>query len=342
MKLASIETIHSISVHPNSESLAKAKVLGWNVVVKKGDFQEGESVVFIFPDVLVDKTNPVFSFMEQRKWKVWQAKFRGEPSAGLVMPISILKDYIDINDSIDNYKNQIGLDVGSIIKCEKYEKPLDISINGNSAGSFPSFLIRKTDEDNLRSNPRVIEEFKGKTCIVTQKADGSSGTVIFNNQEDVEKQFKVCSRNLEVKEGENAFWFVANKYNLREKLTAFNKNLAIQGEVVGPKMNGNRLGLSALDLYIFNIKDLDTGIYYNHNQIVEFCKQFGLTHVKFVSEFVWDENVTIDKLQELADSQVYPNGAKGEGIVIRPAEVCWSNILDKELSVKLINQNYKD
>jgi RNA ligase (TIGR02306 family) len=340
MKLASIETIHSFTIHPNSEILVKAKVLGWNVVVKKGDFQEGESVIFIFPDVLVDKTNPQFSFMEQRKWKVWQAKFRGEPSAGLVMPISLLKDYI--SDPIDDYKTQIGLDVGAVIKCEKYEKPLDITINGDTKGSYPGFLARKTDEDNLRSNPRVIEEFKGKTCIITQKADGSSFSAFYVNTEEEDKKFKVCSRNLEIKEGENAFWHVANKYNLREKLTNLNKNIAIQGEVVGPKMNGNRLGLSVLDLYVFNIKDLDTGVYYNYNQIVEFCKEFNLTPVKFVSEFVWGEDVTIDKLQEIADSQVYPNGAKGEGIVIRPIENVWSNVLDKELSVKLINQNYKD
>ncbi len=172
MKLASIETIHSITTHPNSEILVKAKVLGWNVVIKKDDFQEGESVVFIFPDVIVDKTNPEFSFMESRKWKVWQARFRGEPSAGLVMPLSVLKSYINADDLIDNYKNQIGLDVGILIKCEKYEKSIDINTNGNAAGSFPSNLVRKTDEDNLRSNPRVIEEFKGKTVIVTQKADG--------------------------------------------------------------------------------------------------------------------------------------------------------------------------
>ncbi len=170
----------------------------------------------------------------------------------------------------------------------------------------------------------------------------SSGSIIFSNREDPEKQFKVCSRNLEVKEGENAFWHVANKYNLRDRLTTLNKNIAIQGEVVGPKMNGNRLGLSALDFYVFNIKDLDTGSYYNHDQITDFCNSLQLKPVKFISEFFWDETITVEKLQEIADNQTYPNGAKAEGVVIRPKEVVWSNVLDKELSVKLINQNYKD
>jgi len=47
MKLASIETITDISPHGNADSLEIAKVLGWQVIVRKGEFKAGESAVFM-------------------------------------------------------------------------------------------------------------------------------------------------------------------------------------------------------------------------------------------------------------------------------------------------------
>jgi hypothetical protein len=60
---------------------------------------------------------------------------------------------------------------------------------------------------------------------------------------------------------------------------------------------------------------------------------------------------TVDELQEIANKQFYKNGAPAEGIVIRgynfdsaslKMKLAYSNKLQKMLSVKIINQNYKD
>lgn len=341
MKLASIEKIHSFSVHPNAEKLEKAKVLMWDVCVPKGQYKEGELVIFIFPDVIVDENNPHFDFMRSRKFRVWQAAFRGEPSAGLVCPIHVLNFYVNPNEATflprDVMLFEEGAEVSEIIKCKKYERPADPTIRCDARGNFPTELISITDEDNLLSNPKVISEFVDKECVISLKYDGSSVTFILNNED-----YMVCSRRLSLKDDpNNVFWNMSRKYDIENKLKNYGKNIAVQGEVVGPKMNGNVPQFAEHCIFIFNVKLLDENRYLDYNELVNFCKELDLPMVPIVSEFVWNEVVTLDSLKEIANNVKYGNDIPAEGIVIRPRKMTYSSYLKKMLSVKIINQDYK-
>lgn len=59
-KLATLQKIHSIQPHPNPEvlKLEVAKILEWPVVIPKGQYREGELVVFIEIDSIVPESNP--------------------------------------------------------------------------------------------------------------------------------------------------------------------------------------------------------------------------------------------------------------------------------------------
>jgi len=50
----------------------------------------------------------------------------------------------------------------------------------------------------------------------------------------------------------------------------------------------------------------------------------------------------LGELTEIAKRQKYPNGKPAEGIVIRPIENVFSEILMKRLSFKVLNPEYKD
>ena len=50
MKLASIEIIKSIKHHPGADLLDIATVLGWQTIVKRGEYKEGDRVVFVVID----------------------------------------------------------------------------------------------------------------------------------------------------------------------------------------------------------------------------------------------------------------------------------------------------
>lgn len=331
-KLATIETLHSVSVHGNADNLELAKVLGFQVVTKKGDFTEGQKVIFIWPDTIVqpaDWNRFLDKYNENKPIRIKSCKLRGQFSTGLVLPVTVLNDYQGVIED--------GHEVADYLGVTKYVKDDGNLCNGESAGAFPSHLISKTDEDLAQSSPQVYKEFLGKPCYLTQKIDGQSLTLISYNGE-----ITVCSRNQMIKEGESKFWRTVRKYDLIEKLRGL--NVAIQAEQFGHGIQGNPYGLpvNEINLMVFNVKNLDTGEFMGLVESEHFCDSLKIPHVLLLQNFVFDENTAFDSLQVLADSQKYPNGNHAEGIVLRPCEPCFSPTLGRMLSVKFINRNYKD
>jgi RNA ligase (TIGR02306 family) len=97
MKLASIEIIKNIKNHSNADSLEISEVLGWQVVVKKGLYKDGDKVVFITIDTIVPKCNWSEFLVDQKNpekpIRIKNIKLRGEFSAGLILPLSVLQEY---------------------------------------------------------------------------------------------------------------------------------------------------------------------------------------------------------------------------------------------------------
>lgn len=318
------DLIHSVTMEGN----------GWNVVCKKSDFNQiGMLAIFFCLDSLVDDKNPAFDFMSVRRYRISNAKFGGMPSQGLLMPLSILSYY-----GIAPSEVKEGEDVTFITKTIHYEKTIDLKNSQDIRGGFPVNLgISITDEDNLKSNIRVLPELENEEVYLTIKADGSSGTFILNNGE-----FQVCSRRLSLKDGGNPWWRMAKKYNIENKLRSLGKNICIQAEVCGVKLNGNKLKLKEEDIFVFNVKELDTQKWYGLNELKEFCNNLGLPIVKVIKVCNWSEISSIEALQAIANGVKYDCGDAAEGIVVRPIVPKWSKILVKWLSVKLLNQGYKD
>lgn len=337
-KLATIEIIHSIQPHPNPEveRLEVAKIKEWPVVIPKGHFANGQMVVFIQIDSIVPDI-PEFEFMRRQKFRVWNAKFKGAPSQGLVCPLSIIPSDRADAEGYDLYE---GSDFTEILGVTKYEKPLDLSIRGDAVGGFPTHLVSITDEENLLNNPQTLDEFRGQECYLTVKADGSSMTVIYDGE-----KVRVCSRRLEQKEG-SGFWLFAEAFGLPDKLRAMKKSIAIQAEACGGKIQGNPMGLSLPSFFVFNVKEIDTGKWYGYYELVNFCSGLQIPMVQIINEpFIFDDTWTIARLQEIANGVVYKTAKgetrRGEGIVLRPTTPKFSAVLGHTLSVKILNQEYK-
>jgi len=166
-----------------------------------------------------------------------------------------------------------------------------------------------------------------------------SGTFFIKNGE-----FGVTSRRVHLIENEtNGFWRMARKYDVENALRkAFpDKDIAVQGEVVGPSIAKNKLGLTEMEFHLFNIFDIVSRVYLNYTQIVEFCDTYKIPMVTLVgagSSFEYDLN----ELIKLTNEQKYPTGGPAEGIVIRPKEGFRSEVLGKYWSGKIINEFYKD
>jgi RNA ligase (TIGR02306 family) len=338
MSVASIQRVRDVRQHPNADALDLCTVLGWQVVVKKGEFKSGDLCVYIEIDsVLPDK--PDFEFLRNKNFRIKPIKLRGEASNGICFPLSILSKF---PVKVDHIYTE-GDDVTEVLGITHYEKPIPAELSGKVVGHRPGF-IRKTDELNLRSYPHVLDAMKGLPYYITRKDDGSSGTFFLKDG-----VFGVCSRNLQLQEDEkNGFWRMARKYDvenaLRTSYLGQTENVAIQAEVVGPGVNGNNLGLKELELHVFNLIDLKKGVLESADHLFEFCLVYRIPTITLIEEgdsFGYE----LHELVSLANAQKYPNGSPAEGIVIRPKNytpehserLAWD-----ALSGKIINENYKD
>lgn len=333
MKLASIETIKDILPHPNADKLEIAQVLGWQCIVKKGEFKPKDKVVFVVIDTILPSDAPWAEFLKDIKnpdkpIRLKTIKLRGQYSQGLVLPLSVL------SPAVQSW--HVGADVGGELGIKKYEKEVPARLSGIALGAFPAYICSQTDEDNGLSNPDIVEEvLKNEWITVTQKLDGSSGTIIIQDRTITH----VCSRRLSLKETEeNAFWKVARKLNL-EKLDL--GRYVIAGEVMGCGIQGNQLKLVEPELFVFQIKYNNS--FYNYLDMVNECRNnLSCKHVPHVENFsTVAQKIDTDMLQAIADKQTLPCGSPAEGIVIRPLDYRSAGN-GRPLGFKIINRNYKD
>ncbi len=224
MKLASIQSIADIRPIEGADRIQAATVLGYQTVIRKGEFRSGDLCVWHEPDTVAPE-KPEYEFLRPQGFRLKVSRFKGQVSQGLALPLAVLPP--------NNYA--VGEDVTAIVGIRKYEKPLSPNLAGVAKGAFPSWMP-KTDEPNLRSFPAALEEFMGRECVITQKVDGTSATFYLRNGE-----FGVCSRNLELLDDPaSMFWRVAREHRLPGALATLNGDFALQGELHGEGIQGNR------------------------------------------------------------------------------------------------------
>jgi RNA ligase (TIGR02306 family) len=336
-KVATIERINKIERHPNADSLEILTVGGWRVVAKENQYKEGDLCVYIAPDSIVED-RPIYDFLKKSNFRIKQIKLRGEVSNGLCLPIN---DALTVHTEDDGIKTVLtngvfeelreGLDVADLVGAKHYEKELPACLVGKvKSNSLPSFL-KKTDEDNLRSYVRALDELKGKQVYISIKMDGSSCT--FYKKDGV---FGVTSRKVDLLPDEsNSFWKMAYQYKIEEKLKNFD-NFALQGEVFGPGIQGNKMGAATISFNLFNVWNIAEMKYLGFSDLLAWGNALGLPIVPII--YKGEFNHTLESIIALANEQRYANGNPAEGIVIRPLEETQSLALKGRLSVKVISE----
>lgn len=349
-KLATVETILSIEPHINADRLELASVRGWQCVVKKGDFKVGDKVVFFEIDSFIPVSEE-FEFLRPNCYKehptlgngfrLRTIKLRGELSQGLIMPYSIM-DKIEGSEFFEQEH-----DVTEILGVQKYEIP-ESGRHGNNlkfgkrSSNFPSF-IQKTDEERIQNLFQKVEKYyPDHEWDVTEKLDGSSTTVAYyKNVIEDENSFNgvfVCSRNFQLKfDPENSDYVrAAVRQGLVDSLVELKLNIAIQGELCGPGIQGNKYKLTEKEIYIFNIWDIDERRYLVREEfekvlakIIEACpveKRDLIKTVPYLGRMKLHD--TLQECLTFADqkSKICPTQDR-EGVVFRSA------ISDKRLLV---------
>jgi RNA ligase (TIGR02306 family) len=225
-QLATIQTIKELLPIEGADNIEVAtfKNIGWQCVVKKGEFNVGEACVYHEIDSLLPSTNPAYAFLGERDnvktiiveddkgndievsgYRLRTVKLRKTLSQGLALPVNTL---------LPNRNFKDGDDVSSILGIYKYEKPeaanssdtpklkewqkslLRLPFIGKyfkkiflpmTTRSFPAWIF-KTDET------RCIDE---GTIVITEDGDKTIKEIC-----DTNYRGKVLSFNIDTSEKE--------------------------------------------------------------------------------------------------------------------------------------------
>lgn len=331
-KLASIQKLLDIKSITGADFICAYKVQGWWVVDSVGKYRIDDAVIYceidswipteIAPFLSKGKESKEYNNIKGERLKT--IKLKGQLSQGLLLPIELI--------SLPNL--EIGQDVSKELNIVKYEPVLPACLSGQTKSLFPAF-IQKTDQPRIQAlQQEITESFNNKDAFeVTLKLDGSSCTVYHKDSE-----VGVCSRNLELKldqEG-NSFINIAKSTGLLQVLKSYGRNIAVQGELMGPGIQGNKEKLNAFELFIFDIFDIDSSEYFDvetRKNIIDDLYRLGYSG-KVVPTLGVDFKLPSDDIDELLLL------AKGASINCSVREGLVFKRNDGKFSFKIINNEF--
>ena len=186
----------------------------------------------------------------------------------------------------------------------------------------------------------ALERHRGKTFYVTEKLDGTSFSAFLRQGE-----FGICSRNLWMDERDetNIHARVAKSLRLEEKFRELRAklgvDLAIQAELIGPGIQGNKYGLKAVTLQVFNVLNLDDCQLLDHATMLESVSELGIESVPQLGSIVL--NHSVDDLVTFSEGMsVLAPQVQREGVVLRPLVEEYDEDIGGRLSFKAINPKF--
>jgi hypothetical protein len=348
--LASTQKITAIEPIEGADNIVSAKILGWQVIIKKDEYQVGDLVTYVQIDTKVPETE-MFEFLRPRDFRVRTIKLRNSLSQGLILP--------HVSDTKE------GKDVSEYWGIIKYEKPdnnpkelktrkpktfwgrvkfglsygflyvLIPSLKPKTRSKFPTDLVSITDEERIQNIPQVLNN--PATYYASYKLDGSSITII-NQKYWLGSRLRICSRRFELHDKHNDWYKAVQETQFKKEIDklvkVFNtRNIIVQGELIGPKFNGNHHGLKKPMIKLFNIfvngKKLTPPEFFN------VCINNSIPNCPLFNTFVNDSQtlLTVEDLLRIATiKDLYNTNVPAEGLVFRSQ--------NGDVSFKVINNEY--
>lgn len=361
-QLVTLRKVDEIIPIEGADSIELVRFGGWQCVTKKGELTQGDDAIYFEIDSMLPATDERFEFLASRGkktcdgvdyYRLLTIKLRGQLSQGLALPTELFPEiHVGVNcQEIDELLGVIKYEPASFGKV----------ISADAKGSFPSF-IRKTDAERLQNIPFwQLQQMLDMMFEASVKMDGSSMTIYVKDGE-----VGVCSRNLELKITEDAndsFVGMFNKSGIGESLLAYNAytghNIAIQGELIGPRIQNNFEDVESNQYHVFNIWDIDAqrylGIFERVCILSALCNSCDLLVVPQIDaqdgELVAPNSVAcVRKLKDIigvdidADEntvrQKIMDYAEGSGVRIQNREGVVFKSMDGRITFKAISNNY--
>ncbi len=322
-KLASIQKIKELVAIDGADRIELALVLGWQVVVKKGDFKVNDLVVFFEIDSWVPNTIAPFLSGEKepkefngiKGERLKTIKLRKQLSQGLVLPVT---DFPKLPGKGAQFDLTEGTDITELLSIQKWEMP-EKEARQHTPGAtgekrFPAF-IRKTDQERIQNYGALVERALDEEFEVTVKKDGSSLTVFrvdvdspyykdalsatqkrlsFTQKviytikslfglQKKEPVYGICSRNVLLPLEGNSNFHKGAAPLLATLQMAERGSWAIQAELVAPDIQDNYEKVTEVETHVFDLYDIDNQRYALPYQRASWAKDYNIKQVSLVA-----------------------------------------------------------
>jgi hypothetical protein len=333
------------------------------VVKKDENFKPGDLIVYIEIDSILPP-RPEFEFLRERKFRVRTIKLRKQISQGLVLPLSILPQNKIWHEN-DDVTGLLGIKKYDPESESERKLPGANTLSHRKTNALIKFLSRfswfrkhfkkavrntfppwivKTDEERIQNKIEMfeIEKNLGTPFIVTEKIDGQSATYFLEKRKrfifEPKYIFGVCSRNvylpkpLKIPVVQTSYQAIAEEHQIEtvlKNIIGDSRRIVLQGEIIGPGIQGNKYGLKTFAFYAFNL--IRDGVQAGQNAMEEALWPHEIKTVTVLNSCFTLKD-TIPKMTEYAKGKSLHADIQHEGIVLRNYH--------RNISFKVINPDF--
>lgn len=282
-----------IEEHPNADMLEVTRVYDYPVIVRKGDFKEGDLAVYVPVDSVVPD-RPEWAFFQGHR-RIKAKKLRGIYSQGLLV-------------HTPEGAWRVGTDVREFMGIDKYEPPLSMITGGEcergpTDWTFPTY----TDIEGLRRYPNVLEP--GEPVIMAEKIHGINARFCH----DGERLWVGSHHQVKRDDPKSVYWIAARNAELEERLAKAPMKVFF-GEVYG-QVQDLKYGIkSGVAVRFFDVFDVKEGRYLDFEDAFKQAVKLELRWVPVLYGGEWRYELA----EEHAEGRSTLADHVREGTVIRP------------------------
>lgn len=292
-----VARVGKIIKHDNADTLSIADVNGYPVIIRTGEYSEGDLAVYVPIDAVVPSDDPRWSFLAGHT-RIKAKRLRGVFSMGMLTKPD--PDWAE------------GQDVREELRITKHDPDIarERVICGDDA-SPPDLFVPVYDIEGLRRHRAILEP--GEQVWISEKIHGQNARFVHDGE-----HLHVASRTRFKKPDVDGCWAnVARRYELAEKLSVF-PGVAIYGETYGNNTDmayGVKRSEEGDRLVLFDALDTRTGRWFDVDEFLSFAERLGLPIVPTLYRGPWSHD-----LAALCEGKTTMPGADHvrEGIVVKP------------------------
>ena len=317
--------IADVEEHTNANALEIALVKGWKCVVRKGEFQPGDKVVYFPVDTVlpVELSDRIGVTKYLSKGRIRAAKLRGFISCGLII-------------ACEDSSWEVGRNLAEHYGATKWEPP-EIHDCGDAERDH-SLFYHYTDLENIRNFPDVLQV--GEEVVITEKIHGTNsrcGHIQGHLMAGSHTQRRKRPENDEF--AKSLYWLPVADENFAAMLEQTNSSDLVDviayAEIFGDGVQDLRYGMTkgkkAYRIFDF----MQDGKFVGFDKLEHLCRLFDVPMAPVLYRGPWKPELLelAEGKSEIAHDQIR------EGIVIKPVEERWDHGVGRVI-MKCLSKEY--